>query len=384
MITINDDQRLLNLNHMAIYLMLTQDEKNQYGEKLRPLANDRAITRGLFQLEIVEKVDAPYEMLPQRMKKMTTLCNVMVRLVNDIHGIYSYGMNYVDLDASADEIADVLKDIVDEICDEDIKRLGVLKYRHSTCSKRAMEEYREKQFVKEVLEVAKDGGDVEAAKAEAAYGSLLNATDSLDFKESLEMICSAFDAKAARIVKMQYYEITKPVKKPEICVTLTDVDTGRKPKKDGSIKKGMGFDISINGEHLPVYFGTTDQKLLYTALCLARLEERVLTRRYFQINATPKNKIWLKNIYKSLDMSGDFSDWFAAMQGGNAHRIDDAVSKVKGGLFDILESHGMTDAYYYLSIITKDARTDNTHYEIRLAKNHIKLDPNLEQRLGGN
>ena len=59
MITIKDRQRLLNLNYMAIYLMLTSDEIAQYGDKLKNLNRHTTLTRGLFHFDVVERRDNP-------------------------------------------------------------------------------------------------------------------------------------------------------------------------------------------------------------------------------------------------------------------------------------------------------------------------------------
>ena len=54
MIIINDPLRLLNLNPLAIYLMLMPDEKAQYRDKLKDLNRYSTLTKGIFHFDIVE------------------------------------------------------------------------------------------------------------------------------------------------------------------------------------------------------------------------------------------------------------------------------------------------------------------------------------------
>jgi uncharacterized protein YdeI (YjbR/CyaY-like superfamily) len=381
MILINDEQQLLNLDCMAIYLMLTPEELTKYSEKLNSLTCNKSVTKGLFRLDAVEKGDTPCEKLPQRMKKVTSFCNVMVRLVNGIHGIYCYGFDYIDLDASQDEIVGDMKGIVDEICNEDINRLDVLENRSSNVSRKEMEVYRMKQFVRGVLMVAQKGGDVEAAKAEAAHTSMQNATESVDSTDSLDIARGTIDNKRNRRLLMEFNERKRPATKPEISVNLTRVTTGGKPRKDNTEKTGWGFDIVINGDHLPVYFGSTDQSFFYAALFFANIEGIALKRRNFQSTAATTDRDWLNRKYSVFSFPTDFNDWYEKVQDGEAHRIDDAVSKVKRGLWDILNANGMTDAYYYLCIVTENPRKSNARYKIRITNKQIKLDPELEKRL---
>lgn len=56
MIIIDDERRILNLNHMAIYLMLTAEEMAMYGDKLKRLNNYRRVTRGISALRLWRKV----------------------------------------------------------------------------------------------------------------------------------------------------------------------------------------------------------------------------------------------------------------------------------------------------------------------------------------
>lgn len=55
MIIINDKNRILNLNHLAIYIMLSESEEREYGKKLSHLNNDVSLTKGIFQFAIVKK-----------------------------------------------------------------------------------------------------------------------------------------------------------------------------------------------------------------------------------------------------------------------------------------------------------------------------------------
>ena len=154
MIIIDDERRILNLNHMAIYLMLTAEEMAMYGDKLKRLNNYRRVTRGIFRFEIVEKGSMPYEQLPKEMTRgAARACNLLVRLVNSIHKIYCYGLDFVDMSLDSDSIHNELNLIVDEICRKNIFQLDILEYRNTGTAMSALQMYRNcnKEHLMEVL-----------------------------------------------------------------------------------------------------------------------------------------------------------------------------------------------------------------------------------------
>ena len=392
MITINDDQRLLNLNHMAIYLMLTQDEKNQYGEKLKGLNKYSTLTRGLFHFDIVEKGDAPYEELPEDMKRNMRHYNVLVRLVNSIRGIYCYGMEDVELDEDISIIVDKLKSFVDAVCKKDIIQLDILCNRPTCTSMAAMEMYRENNIVKEIFQAALEGDDVNTAKAKAL---LEKTSSSADMETSLGIASSAADAekeKAALKIEKERCEREKPFERPSITMTVKNVRIG-KFYKNGMEQTKLGVELNIDGDPVPVWFGSTDQTFLYIATIMACAEGKTLKRSDFipieyLIAKNPSRETairnerkeivtWLKNIFSTFGVSADFDNWYnGVIAYDDAHPLNVAIGQIRQKLWNFLCLQHK-NAYYYSFVINENGR-----YKIRgISKNNIKIDPKLSDVL---
>ena len=133
---------------------------------------------------------------------------------------------------------------------------------------------------------------------------------------------------------------------------------------------------------MPVYFGSTDQTFLYAAVLMASIEGYPLGRRHF-FTATDQQIAWLRQKYSAFCFSNDFRDWYTVVGKNSAHRIDDAVSKIKGALWDVL-SDNYKEAYYYLCITTvnNDSRTNpQSRYKVRLGTKKIIIDPVIKERI---
>ena len=394
MITINDDQRLLNLNHMAIYLMLTQDEKARYEEKLKGLNKYSTLTRGLFHFDIVEKGDTPFEELPEDMKRNMRHYNVLVRLVNSIGGIYCYGMEEIELDKDISIIVDKLKSFVDAVCKKDIIQLDSLcnRQRQGSFTISAIKIYRENNIVKEIFEAALEGDDVNTAKAKTL---LQKNSSSADMKTSLGIASSAADAgkeKAASKIEKERCEREKPFERPSIKMTVKYVRTGR-IFKNGREQKKLGVELNIDGGSVPVWFGSTDQTFLYIATIMACAEGKTLKRSDFLpvenlISKRPSHETaireqrkeivtWLNNRFSALSFDQRFDIWYKGVIAyGDAHQLNVAIGQIRQKLWNFLCLQHK-NAYYYSFVINKDGR-----YKIRgISKNNIKIDPKIIDRI---
>ena len=372
MIIVKDKQRTLNLNHRAIYIMLSPKEKSRYGDTLSGIITNSALTKGLFQFYIIEKGNTPYEELPRDMTRATSMCNVMVRLVNSIHKTYCYGLDCIDFGKDADGIRAELDSFVRSVCEENIMQLEILEERQTNSAMVARQTYEDEAIVKVMFEEALSDGICHERNAPSALERLYSSTD---LETSLELVLGALDSKLSRKVQMEYYERENPsFERPDISVSITMVPTG-KTKKDGTEKIGWGFDICINQTHIPVHFGSNDQTFLYAALLFASRDGIALCRRDFTDYAPSKDQRWLQSKYRAFGFSSNFQKWYEAVKKKDAHRIDDAVSKIKGTLWDSL-SGVSKKAYHYLCIVT-----DNARYKVRIHKDRIFLGPILIDRI---
>ena len=115
MVKIFDDQNCLELNLLAIYLMLTSEEMALYGDKLKDLNRFSTLTKGIFHFYIIEKGETPYNKLPKEMIRNMRHYNVMARLVDSIHVIYCYGLDEIDLEEDKSSIIKQLQVFVEQV-----------------------------------------------------------------------------------------------------------------------------------------------------------------------------------------------------------------------------------------------------------------------------
>ena len=374
MIIIEDDKRILNLNYMAIYIMLTAEEMQEYKDKLKTLNSFRKLTRGIFRFEIVEKGDTPYEKLPKEMTRTVTNCNVLMRLINSIHGIYCYGLDTIDLTLEEQELRAELSSVVDDVCKKNIKQMEVLSERCTGTSIQAMREYRANNIVKDTFECALYGivpkeGTIEQVEA---YGK------TTDRKESLELVRSMTSDKAKDKIERERAGREVPGTHPSISITVSDISY--KDKK-GHKKKGKGFVFKINDDVMCVPFNRIDQTMLYSSVLMASVCSVKLKRYDFTEFSSAEKKAWLKKIFSALCFDERFEDWFEKInRNGRAARINDAKSKVNKALWDIL-SKEHKDAYYYCLLVTKNDHTDKSEYVIRTNKNRIHIADYIMEKL---
>lgn len=383
MIIINDEKKFLNLNYMAIYLMLTHTEILKYGRKLKSLNKDTTLTRDMFHFDIVEKGNNPYDELPEEMTRATSQCNLMVRLVNSIHGIFCYGFDIVDLNAEMPDLVRELNRIVDTICRENIKQLEILHFRTTSTSQQAKSNYYQRNIVIRRFEDAlqgKDGNTVHAMIALTRFGENSRCPD---MSTSHDFVKGAINEIFSVKLEKERNEREKPSVEPRISIKVTPVKTGR-VRKDGSEQKKLGVEFTIDGDVVPVSFGLTDQTFLYLATLFAMKEKRRFGRAVFcpldfhestwELQCRKKNTEWLKERYCALDFSRKFEDWYAGVK-EDPHPLDVAKSQIKKKLWDAFYPR-YKDAYYYTVL-----RIERGSYIVHLNDIDITFDKKIMERL---
>lgn len=384
MIKINDERQLLNLDHTVIYLMLTPKEHQAYGNKLRTLTNNATLTKGLFHFDIVEKGGSPYEQLPSEMLRATRECNVFVRLINSIHGIYCYGLECVDIEADIEELTAQLIAFVEATCREDIMNLEILTPRSSTISVQAMNYYKAHQLFSEVFECALtlNTDDIEEARQAIADATLSNDADT-----SHELMQGAIDNNHSDEIEKKRCEKEAPMVRPDITVEIKNVPTGEVTKSLGA-KLGLGIEITINGETpIPVYFGHyrvgnsslggTHLTFLYLALLVAKKEGIHLRRTDFTDNANSYTLDWLRKKLKKFRLYKTFEELYGAKNedevavlAKESRKLNQAKANINTILWKLL-SDQYKDAYHYLCVHLCDKRKPSSRYDIELDSEQI-------------
>lgn len=378
MIIIEDKQRILNLNHMAIYLMVTADEMSTYGNKLNNLNTFGTLTRNIFRFEVVEKGSTPYEKMPIELTRATQNSNILVRLINSIHDVYCYGLDYVDLSLGERDFHIKLNDIVNDICEKNIMQLDILCSRSTSTSIKAIQRYTGNSIAKDVFERALRKERI--PKDEHQNDQLMSIAKTTDMPESLEIAKDALTNPYSDKIERERCEREAPSTRPRISVTVKNVPTGEF-YEDGNPQKSLGLEFIINGDVIPFPVKNKDHLFLYSAVLLANREGIRLRRRDFTNEAPTDKKDWLQRLFSAFAFPRSFDDWFRVINAhGPAARINDAKSKIDKALWEVL-SDQHKDAYYYCCLITEKPRTQDTRYKIRIDSQNIHFDPYYEERL---
>ena len=277
MIILRDPQRTLNLNPLSIYLMLTSDEMALYGDKLKSLNWYSTLTKGIFHFDIVEKGMVPFLKLPDKLYHNMYHYNVMVRLVNYIHGSFCYGMEEIDLTGDISSIVEQLEKFVKDVCEDNIDLLDILSRRSSRPSLESILYFREHKIVKELFDAVLKGETVDKDNGKSTFEKV---SDSTDKKTSLGLVKFAssgrpevLDSKTERELRQSI----RPESHPQIKITVKKCKTG-KERKDGSAKEKIGVELDIDGNIISVHFGSTDQTFLYIINLMATMEGRYIER----------------------------------------------------------------------------------------------------------
>lgn len=362
---------------MAIYLMLTAEERMLYGDKLKRLNNYKSITRGIFHFEIVEKGDTPYENLPAEMTRgVAQNCNVLVRLVNSIHDTFCYGLDYIDLTQEETLIRENLKEFVDDICRKDITQLEILCGRNTSTSISAMQKYRDNRIVADVFEKALEGKSIKKEDCPIQQLQVISATTNLT--ESHLLAKDAFTSPQSEKIERELCERKAPETRPTISMTIKNVPNGY--YKSGRQKTSFGLELVINGDIVNIPITNTDWRIFYLAVVAAKLEGRRLKRRDFTNNGNNETREWLKHVFSLLSLDRTFDDWFRAINAsGPAARINDSKSKLNKHLWNYL-SLQYKDAYHYVFVDNQAQRTQNSCYNVWLNKAHIQVTNNIMER----
>ena len=373
MIVIDDRNLTLDLNLLDIYLMLTAEEQEQWGEKLKGLNTYRSMTRGIFRFVVVEKGDAPYNLLPVEMTRAVRDCNVLVRFVNSIHFCNCYGLDWVDFSMDAEGVRRELRGIVDEVCRKNIDQLDILRNRPTSSAESAYIRYARHNMVQETFEKALKG---EIIPKEQVPTGLIGTLRALDARESQRLVHDILNYAPTESDDSMAEERHMPVNCANVEVTIKKVKTG-KQISNGTEKVAWGVALNIEGDVIEIPCPQKDQIMLYAAVLLAYKTGMDLTRRDFTDNAKTVKRIWLKKLFGAFGFDGDFNHWFEMInKNGKAARISDAKSKWNNRLHDALPDK-YRNVYYYCCINMVDARTDSSNYMVKLNRRNIHFDERL-------
>jgi len=372
MITISDEKRLLNLDYFTIYLLLTPEQIQTYGDKLKNVNKHTRITRGLFHVEIIQKGKYAYKELPKDMIRYINdnNFNVLARLVNEIHGIYCYGMESVDV--GSPELFQLLENFSYDLSYANIKNLDVLMNRNTNSGREAMRIYNESSIAIELFQDACEGNIGKFKR----WTKLPNLFESSDTKTSSELVEEAFGNSKLNKIRIELCANEKPRVSPEqITITIKYI----KKTKYGKSRKCLGFEINVDGDKIPVYFGSTDRTFLYAATLMALKEGRSpLTALHYMSLTGPyfhDTKQWLHQLFRTMNLNANFDEWCEKVKDSEGHKLYNAMGAIKRILWEAL-SPKHENAYYYCLL-----RNDDGRYKINIRKENIAIDKEITDRM---
>ena len=374
MITISDEKRLLNLDYFTIYLLLTPEQIQMYGDKLKNVNKHTRITRGLFHVEIIQKGKYAYKELPKDMIRYINdnNFNVLARLINEIHGIYCYGMESVDV--GSPELFQLLENFSYDLSYANIKNLDVLMNRNTNSGREAMRIYNESNIAMELFQdafVCNIGKFKRWTKDEVP-----NLFESADTKTSSELVEEAVGNSKLNTIRREQCANEKPRMSPEqITITIKYI----KKTKYGKSRKCLGFEINIDGDKIPVYFGSTDRTFLYAATLMGQMEDLNPLKALHYMNLADPNyydtRQWLRSLFRTLNLNANFDEWCEKVRAKNAHQLYNAMGVIKRILWEAL-SPKHENAFYYCLL-----RNDDGRYKINIRKENIFIDKEITDRM---
>lgn len=373
MITIRDEKKLLNLKQTEIYFLLTSVENVLYAQKLKYLSFVKD-GRRFFHFNIVVKGEEPYSEFKNIITGAASSCNVIVRLVDHIHGIYFYGLDVIDLTQSLDALRKSISEFIDQVCKENMNQLEVLMERHTSTSIDAMRRYKNEGIICEEFRKILNHENPGTAGDQL----LQRENKTTDRDESLAIIQGAVDNTMSGKLAKEYCERIKPDRHPDITVTIKKVPTGQLRRSPNvacpkTMRTAYGVEFYIDGIVVPVYFGNADMTMLYIAALLKQKDGTAIKKNNFTSHGDKSIKEWLHMLYNKLAMRNDFSHWFEAISANEAHRINDAKAKINTALWKVLCDE-FKDAYHYCFIETSGARSRDSHYKIRIYPEDILME----------
>lgn len=369
MITIIDENKTLNLNHMAIYLLLDSNEM-KYRRKLSRITSDPEVTKGIFEYEIIERGKSPYRYLPDETAFLTASCNVMIRLVNSIHRNYYYGFSKVNFADDSNTIKLGLKEFAAEACKLNIIQLEILNERNTSTSIYATRHLKQNNIVIQMFKEALECREMNAKEnAEIAKTNLQKSTSSSNMKESKEIIEGVVDSEKSSKIDMEFHKDKHPDNALGVQVTITQVPTGS-TYKNGTPKIGWGFSLCIEGVTVPLYLSSSIQKVLFAAILIGKTEDKPVHRKYFSKDYSNTKIIeWLKSIFLMFGINKNFEEWYDQIQRDQT-KLNVEVSKLRTLIWKAVKNVNKEALYYLYPKMVSGS------YSVRL-ENRVILDNKL-------
>lgn len=358
----NDPKRWLNLNFAEIYVLLNADEYETLQPRVQALNNNPAVRRGLFNITAVQRGKEMNSILPDSIKEMLTGSNVIVRLVDSIHGTYTYGIG--SLNTSADDAAwkAEFEDFSKQVCETNLRQLEILESRNTSTAIEAQQLYESMNLRCSVFEQAQKGtlGEDENFRF-AESNDILRVSDAICSREVIE---SAVDAVRPDVISQLRSRPTRD-------------DNSQLLVRVHIVKKRVHFEFSLGDRTVDVVFNGHSEDFLYAALLNSVTDGYSFTPRDFG----SKDKVIIRRL-QTLHESLGYNFFLDEMKNMKADRRNEAKSKINRALRGVLNNLSPS-AYKICEVKIMQPRTNRSEYSVGiLGKNiHWDLPPRTTQIL---
>ena len=437
---VNDKDRLININPLVIYFVLSRKECEEYKDGILKLNNYVGFTRGIFKFEVLTKGDIDHTILPQNIISEFVCCNVFVRLIDSYDGAFNYLYSHIDLASDSCVVEENIIALVVRICNENItalkslsqyvdndnmaysqiekaigifnkavanRRLGGGVWRSPSVVYGTTRLYNPNDFglcdmvpgssLHEVLGYAIDHKI--SSKAQRALDLIKSEFDEGDMQEILIEILGAFgnvsDFKSSNeiakgVVNDHYIENIKrdhqrrfePKNGPQLKICVKRVAA----TAHGKVNNKYGVEIEVDGKTVSIYFKSKDQTMLYIASLLCRKIDRplYLNELYDKSLIGPKQKRerlrpWLKKLYNTIYLypSKTFEEWFDGINQQRGRPMHQGKSQINAKIESSLND--MSDAIYYCILNTNKDSSGKSYYWLNCSPDEIELNSDMQQ-----
>lgn len=306
----NDPKRWLNLNFAEIYVLLNADEYKTFQPRVQALNNNPAVRRGLFNITAVQRGKEMNSALPDSIKEMLTGFNVIVRLVDSIHGIYTYGIG--SLNTSADDATwdAEFEDFSKQVCETNLRQLEILESRNTSTAIGAQQLYESMNLRRSVFEQAQQGtlGEDENFRF-AESNDILRVSDAICSREVIE---SAVDAVRPDVISLLRSRPTRD-------------DNSQLSVRVHLVGRRVHFEFRMYDKTVDIVFKGHSEDFLYAALLKSVTLRKSLNKESF--NRTDDSSVkWLQELHASLGYDY-FSTEISNMQGNRRHEAKSNINK---------------------------------------------------------
>lgn len=360
MILLDDRERWLNLNFAEIYVLLSGSEYDTLHSRVEALNGNPAVRRGLFNITPVRRGEEMNRVLPEDIREVLADYNVIVRLVDSIHGTYTYGISKFNTQADDAAWASAFEGFTMMVCQKNISQLDILKSRSTATAIGAQQLYESMNLRHDVFDQALNGTLSEEENFRFAESNdVMRVSDAACSQEVIE---SAVDAAKQDVIS-------------QLRCRPTGDERGQLMVRVHVEKNRVHFEFKLGDRVADVVFKGHSEDFLYAAVLKSVTDNYCFTPRDF--GYTRNNRVIedksiidrLQALHESLGYN-HFSEEKEKMRGDRRNEAKSNINKaLRKGLNGLSSS-----AFNICEVKLKEPRTKRSEYSVGILKENIHWD----------